>query len=363
MERIITKIRFLVSSTKLHDYIKFVKLMNKLLYLLFIMVCWSCTHSSTEQYQNRRNNVINVHERVKEIKINENEVLIGQTARLYLMDDYLIIGDYRSLDKLIHIFDKKNFEYITSIACRGLGPGEISNMGHIEADKTRRMFYVSDHGKQTIFSYNLDSALANPVYYMPEVKMKMNKTQFPSKYQYINDTLSIGLIINPIGVSDFAQSVAKWNMNTGEIKPMKYKHPDIEKKRISFAVSLEEDIYVECYSNYDLMTICNLSGDLKYNIYGANWSSQKTSQTHHYGKVEFCKNKILVSYSGGNKLSDEYFPTKFFIFDTNGDYLQTLETEYRICDYCYDKENNRIILNLDDAEIQFAYLDLDELIE
>jgi hypothetical protein len=191
----------------------------------------------------------------------------------------------------------------------------------------------------------------------------MNKTQFPDKYQYINDTLSIGLIINPIGCSEYEQSVAKWNMNTGEIKPMKYKHPDIEKKRIRFAVSMKDSIYVECYSNCDLMTICNLNGDLMYNIYGTNWSRQKTSHIHHYGKVEFCNNKILTSYSGKNRLSEEYFPTKFFVFDINGDYLQTLETGYLICDYCYDKENNRIIMNLDDAEVPFAYLDLDELIE
>jgi hypothetical protein len=302
-----------------------------------------------------------VHEKVKEIRINEDDVLISQTARLYLMDNYLIIGDYRSPDKYIHLFDRKTFNYITSLADRGQGPGEIANMGHIEPDETHRKLYVSDHGKQTIFSYDLDSILANP-FYMPEVKMKMNKTQFPSKYHSINDSIYIGLIINPIGSADFAQSVAKWNMNTGEIKPMKYEHPKIEKKRISFAVSIESGIYVECYSNHDLMTICNLNGDLKYNIYGPNWNRHKTSPINHYGKVKFLKNKIFACYSGGNKLSDEHFPTKFFVFDINGDYLQTLETGYWISDYCYDEENNRIILILRD-EIQFAYLELDGLIE
>jgi hypothetical protein len=337
--------------------------MNKLLFsVLLVAICCSCTHSETEKYQNKRNNVVNVHEKVKEIKINEDDVLIGQTARVYLMDDYLIIGDYRSEDKQIHLFDKENFRYLTSVAYRGQGPGEIASMGHIEPDEVHRVFYVSDHGKQTIFSYNLDSVLTNQPY-MPKVKMKMNKTLFPDRYQYINDTLSVGLIIKPIGTSDFAQSVAKWNMNTGKINPMKYEHPDIEKKRISFAVSMENGIYVECYSNHDLMTICSLNGDLKYNLYGPNWSNQKTSKIQYYGKVEFCNNKILASYSGGNRLSDDYFPTKFLVFDINGDYLQTLETRYRICDYCYDKGNNRIIMNLDDAEIQFAYLSLDELIK
>jgi len=39
-----------------------------------------------------------------------------------------------------------------------------------------------------------------------------------------------------------------------------------------------------------------------------------------------------------------------------------LEIGYKISDYCYDKTNNRIIMNLNDAEIQFAYLDLNGLI-
>ncbi|GAB6010931.1 6-bladed beta-propeller [Viscerimonas tarda] len=333
--------------------------LTKLLCVLFTMVCWGCAHDSeTEKYQNSRKNVVNVREKVKEIEM--EDVLIGQTARLFLIGDYLIIGDYKSLDKLIHIFDRETFTYVTSIADRGQGPHEITNMGHIETDESSRLFYVSDHGKQMILSYNLDSVLVNPSD-VPHEKMKMNKGLFPDKYRYLNDTLSIGLIIEPIGNSDFSQIVAKWNMATGEIKPMKYKHPKIEKKRVNFAVSEDNGIYVECYTNHDLMTVCNFQGDLIHNIYGPDWSSQG-NKTRYYGKVVFCNGKILASYSGGDRLSEERFPTKFHVFDINGDYLQTLETGLKICDFCYDKKTNRIIMNLDE-EIQFAYLELDKLVE
>jgi hypothetical protein len=333
----------------------------KLFYLFLITVCWSCTHSSkTEKYQGKRDHIVNVRDQVKEIVIPEEVIMIGPVAGLYLMNGYLIIQDHKSFDKLMHIFDNNGFGYLTSIADRGQGPNEITNMGSIGIDETNRKFYVSDHGKQKIFSYDLDSVLANPLY-VPEVKMEMNEKQFPDRYQYINDTLSIGLIIEPVGVSDFAQFVGKWNMHTGEISPIKYKHPDVKKKRITFAVSMEQGIYVECYHRrYDLMTICTLDGDLKYNIYGPNWNSSE--DIHYYDKVVFCHDKIVVSYSGGGWLSDDYLPTKFLVFDLNGDYIKTLETGYRISDYCYDKKNNRIILNLDD-EIQFAYLELDGLME
>lgn len=108
--------------------------------------------------------------------------------------------------------------------------------------------------------------------YLPIEKMNLKKDIFLSKYLYINDTLSIGVATKPIGNNDFIPLVGKMNMTTGEIKPMNYTiNPHVRKKRIWFAISLEHGIYVECYMPHDLMTICGLDGNLKYNIYGPNW--------------------------------------------------------------------------------------------
>ena len=336
--------------------------MKKLLYALLVIICWSCTNNSdTEKYQNKRNNIIQAKDKVKEIKISEDDVLIGSVAQPSIIDDYLIISNPKTIDKLIYIFHKNNFSYLTGITYKGQGPSEIANMGHLATDEANRMFYVSDHGKQVILTYHLDSILNNQEY-MPKIKMKMNKAIFPNDYLYVNDTLCIGSIIEPIGDSDFKQSIAKWNMNTEEIKPMKYLHPKIEKKRFNFDVSMENDIYVECYSRYDLMTICNLDGELKYNIYGPNWTTEEKTPPHYYGDVIFCNNMIWASYSGGNYYNDEYHPTKFFVFDINGNYIKTVEIGYEIINFCFDKENNRIIMNLN-SEMQFAYLELDGLVD
>jgi hypothetical protein len=328
--------------------------------MLFIAACWSCTHDSgTEKHQGKRDRIVNVRDKVKEIVI--EDVLINSYSMLYLIGDYLIIMDYKSMDEFIHIFDKNSFKHVISAIPKGQGPGEIVNIGHIEADEANRRFFVTDHGKQRIFSYALDSVLADPSY-MPEVKMEMNESQFPDRYQYINDTLSIGLIFELIGNNDFKPFVATWDMNTGEIKPMPYEHPDIEKKRISFAVSMKDGIYVECYYYHDLMTICSLNGDLKYNIYGRNYNSIRSNKVYHYGKVAFCNDRIIASYSGGENFTEESDPTKFHVFDLTGDYIQTLETGYRILDFCHDEDNNRIIMAFND-DIQFGYLELDGLIE
>ncbi|MDR1169928.1 MAG: 6-bladed beta-propeller [Prevotellaceae bacterium] len=330
--------------------------MKKISYLLIPVIFWGCNYSTeTEKYQNKRDNIFHVQEKVKEI--NTEDVLISSLARLYIVHDYLIISDHHSTDKLIYIFDRNNFHYIGNAVDRGQGPGEIANMGHIAASEDGR-FYITDHGKQKIFSYNIDSVIANPLY-MPDVKMTLNVELFPDKYQYINDTLSMGLVIKPIGNSDYKPYVAKWNMNTGHIELMKYEHPGIDnKKRIGFAMSLENNIYIEYHYYHDLMTICSLDGDLKCNIYGPSWNIPKV---YNYRKVVFCGNRILASYSGERNFQVR-FPTKFLVFNMEGDYIQTLETGYNISDFCYDKDNNRIIMSLD-AEVQFAYLDLDGLVE
>lgn len=336
--------------------------MKKLLNILIIATCWSCNNNThTEKYQNKRDHILFVKEKIK--KIDSEEVFISQFARLYTIKDYLLISDNRSTDKLIHIFNKNDYSYITSIADWGQGTKEIANMGFIGINEVNNEFYVTDHGKQQIFSFSLDSVLTNPLY-MPEIKMKINETQFPYSYQYINDTLLIGVIIEPTGNSGYTHSIAKINTYTGEIEPMKYKHPEIEKKRVCFTTSIEHGIYIECYQYHDLMTICKLDGSLKYNIYGKKWNDKVTNEFGYYENVIFCDNKIIASYSNGKNRysnSESSYPTQFLIFNQEGDYIKTLETNYSILNFCFDKENNRIIMSLDE-EIQFAYLDLNGLI-
>ena len=327
--------------------------------LLLIPVFGGCSqHSETEKHYKGYDNVINVHDRLQPIEI--KEVFFSDFANLYLMDKYLIISDYHSPDRHIHLFDKNSFKYICSTGNKGNGPGEITNLGDIATDESHGKFYVSDHGKLKIFSYDLDSLLADPLY-LPSIKVCMDNSLFPSEYEYINDTLCFGRMIKPIGNNDFNPFVGKWNMLTNEFELMKYEHPDVKKKRFQFAVSTEEGIYVECYSRYDLMIICNLDGTLKCNVYGPKWSKEITNICHYNMEVHICKDKILALYSGADHRSEDYYPSKIHIFDTAGNYIKTLETGYHILSFQYDKEKHRIIL-CTNGEMQFGYLDLEGII-
>jgi len=341
--------------------------MKKISWLLFVAFFLSCAQKpDTEKFQKNRENILNVKNKV--VAINFENIMLSNIVRCYLLDNYIIISDLRSSNKLIHIFDSTSFKHIVSSIDKGRGPGEIINMGYIAIDKQKNNLLVSDHGKNAVFTYNIDSLILNPSY-LPSIFMEMRKKQFPSEYKYINDSLLIGKMIIVSSSGSFDEDICRINPKTGEYKPMKYSHKKIDVKRVSFDASTEDNIYVECYNYYDLMSICTLDGKLKYNIYGKYWNRQDGQKYTYYNAVAFCNDKIIALYADGKDNvykgnNGELFvgrPTKLLVFEKNGDYVKTLDIGMKINSFCFDQTNNRLILVLDE-EPQFAYLDLNELV-
>ena len=161
--------------------------MNKLLlYILFILCLISCNRNTeTDRYQANRNNKIDVKQLIKEIKISEEDVLIGNYALAYVSNKYLLIEDLKSFDYFVSVFDKNKFSYLGSVGKQGQGPKEISNPGAIAIDDTHGKFYINDHSKMRIFSFDIDSALKDPANYKPNVKVHINSSNFPTEYEYI----------------------------------------------------------------------------------------------------------------------------------------------------------------------------------
>ena len=276
--------------------------------------------------------------------------LIGGWARPFIVNDYLLISDSQSEEKLISIFDKNNFSYLMGVGDAGEGPNEITNMGVIVPDEVHHRFFVPDYGKLKVLSYSVDSILKNP-FYRPEVKGDMKELQFPDRFVYVNDTFCIARSIMVGENKYFQQSLVRWNMLTGEMKLLVEGHPKVERKRSQFAVSLEHNLIVDCYAHHDLMTI--------YDLY---WDDKTSNDMVYYDAVVICKDKIVAAYAGGRNWSDEGFPNCFQVYDFDGNYIKTLNIGRKICNFCYDQELNRLIMVLDN-EIQFAYLNLDGLIE
>lgn len=332
-------------------------------FFLFCLLFCGCNDSpSTEIYQNERDKTINVKAKVKEIDF--AGLLISGYSWLDESNDYLFICDLRSLDKLIHIISKNDFMPVLSFGRKGEGPMEITNMGTLSFNEKEQILYVLDHGKGKILSYSIDSLLINPEY-THQVKATIHSGSFPVDYHYINDTLCLGNAMTPRKDGPYTMGFVKWNMLSGKLEAFGYENPQVERKRTCFDVSEKENRYVEAYNHHDLLTICDLKGNLLFNIYGPEWNDRTQNVYSYYDEVKWYGDKIITSYAEGRSRgqSDKsaHLPTKFLVFDKNGEYQCTLDVGYKILGFVCDEENKRIIINMNDA-IQFAYLDLEGLI-
>lgn len=339
------------------------------IYLLFIVILASINscknYSQADIWQNERNNIINVHKQIIEIPM--DEIIVSPNVKMCILDSILIVGDGRGYDKLIHLFNKNTFKHLKSTTTLGQGPREITQLGEICPNRKEGKFYVFDSGKQRLHSFSLDSLL-NDSDYNFTTKVKLDKKIYPSFCFYMTDTFSIVKLLDFSEGKGASETCGKWNMITGEFVAG-YKHPIAQKGRLrtaayEFTGSKEDSIYVMCSRFHDLLTICNLDGTLRCNVYGPNWNEDMPrTRTYHYNMdVEIGGNKIFALYSGRElRPPREGYPTQILIFDTYGNYLKTLETGYQILKFCYDKEHHRLILFSYD-DIQFCYLDLEGII-
>lgn len=261
------------------------------LFLVLFLILPSCNHhdSGHRKYYSAYDNVIDVKQDIREIPI--EDVDISAWGKPYLLNDYLLLSDVMSYDKLIHIFDKNTFKYLTSVGNKGQGPGEIANLINIIPDEKANTFYAIDYGSLGLLSFPMDSILADPDY-VPTKKAGIEQMEFPIQLQYVSDTVSYGMFWHILNARDYVPLIAKWNMKTGERIFMKYTgHPDVERKRVKFAASPEHGLYVELYQHHDLISFCTLAGELKCNAYGKQWNDLTSNATNISTRLSFAGTK------------------------------------------------------------------------
>ncbi|TAI91805.1 6-bladed beta-propeller, partial [Marinilabiliaceae bacterium JC017] len=112
----------------------------------------------------------------------------------------------------------------------------------------------------------------------------------------------------------------------------------------------KDSLYVNCYRDFDLLTLCDLNGQLVCNIYGPGWKEKDEKWNAYYSDVYFVNENIIASYVGEKAfIFDEYkrprgnMPTHFVLFDKNGKYKQTLDVGEMVEFFCVDEENDRVI--------------------
>ena len=333
--------------------------MKQIIFLFcLILACGCSTSNNQEKHESKRNNIINVHNQVKEI--DTGDVLISESHRAYPFDEYLAIADYKGYEKMIHIFDSKTYNYLASTGDPGQGPGELSNFGDILWNRDTRQMYTSDYSSMTTYAFLMDSVLSNPSY-KPEVKREIKKIDgiTPSNFVFLNDTLAFAVQFISGENFTWKEFPCRFNFSTGQMKRIDYPYPELKKRRILVAASQEKNRIIVVNKRYDILSVIDFNGNLLYNVFGPDWDIRDNNR-QCFGRPVIFKDKILALYDG-RKYSDMKQHSKVLVFSLDGDYIKTLETGYEIAYLTLDETNRRLILSCND-EIQFGYLDLDEVL-
>jgi len=325
--------------------------------------CQSREDGKSDKYQDDRDNVINVDNRITDIKTDA----IFRSPMLYVIDNYLVVQEIKpTTEKGIHFYDKNTFQYITSTGTLGHGPGEIVRSGWIGIDKQNRILWVPDHGRKVLLKFPMDSILANNMF-KPSESLNLSNELFIERFDFLNDSIALGKAVHVIGNNSFDMTMAKLNITNNKTVPYGYNHPDATEKRSNsqFALSKQHKFYVNCYYYSDLMTICDLEGNLKYNIYGPDRLENPNNTKAYFIQVHTMGDKIIASYIGDNSvITNEFkrrqgdYPSKFLVFDSNGDYLKTIDTGNKFAYFCVDEANKRVITYFVGRENPLGYFDI-----
>ena len=97
-----------------------------ILWLFVTIMCACSSEEEREKFQSSRDNIVNVKEQIKEMET--GNVLIGNRSWSYYSKDYLVLMDFEAWEGAIHLFDKKDFRYLSSVGKKGEGPDERTNM-------------------------------------------------------------------------------------------------------------------------------------------------------------------------------------------------------------------------------------------
>ena len=336
--------------------IKFIFQNAIIILLIFIS---GCSVNSTDKYINDRSNIINIREKLKFI---HTDLIVGPNAKLYATDDYIIITDPNSMDNLINFLRADDYSFLCERVKRGRGPRELTRMGDIAVALDGHSFLVPDFGKHAIFRYDIKYLIEDDSYsYNPSKICDLPKSQFPSTLKAIATVNFMGTIIEPVGTGHFNQTVGIWNIENKEIRTIYSGHSKLSACRVCYDLSTEYSIVAIAHHHHDLMSITDIEGNLKYNIYGPKWNSSSSNKEYHYGDVVVCNDMIMASYSGGKNDDEGRAIHQIIVYDLNGNYVKTLDIGLPFQNFCFNSKNDSLIFILND-EKQFAYIKLFDII-
>lgn len=343
------------------------------IFTFFIFFLFSCKRDdSLKKYPDFSKNIENVSDFIIPIK---TDILLGK-CNINIGSKYLFVNDWNSFEKGFLLFDKRTLKHIISTGSLGQGPGEVINYRNaviIPNQIGENSFFVFDYSQLKLYVYDIDSILQNPKY-LPKIIANASMMQVLGDVNQLNDSIFIGIASKAINSHSFIDEVSKININNFTIKKLGYENSEVIKKgdtftHGSFTLSHKYNIYGRSYIYTDLLTLCDINGNLRCNILGPYWG-KGDKKLKFYQQLGIYKNYILAAYVGGNGvIVDEHqrykgvLAKKILVFNLNGDYLKTLNIGEGIRYFTVDEDTKRLLLSLEDRDEPLAYLDLTGLLD
>lgn len=319
-----------------------------------------CSKSNVDVISYNRDDIFDISAELVPFDI--DTVLISSNAYLAIADSLLFIEDAQGIDKLIHVYNIVNQDYLGSFADFGPGPYEIGVPDLpilFKGFKDGRLkFGLLDHSQHKLMSFDVDSALRDSDY-RPITLQRFDNLLFPSRYKALNDSSGI---CNRIRLKedsyDINQTLARYNLATGEMTD--FIVDEIQPQGIfTSAVSSDGKILASEPSRDQLM-LYDSRGKLLSVIRGPEYQSELNRKKSFVTRTVSAGDKFVTAYSGGSYTSD-YLGKILNVYKSDGTYLVSLPLRVGVIDMVYDSVTGRLYFSLDSDE-QFAFIEFDEIL-
>lgn len=290
--------------------------------------------------------------------LDTEDVLIGKTSNIYVYGDRLYIVDFRSDDKILHVFDTGSGRYLGSALKPGPSPYEVTRPGALGVNAATGEAILFDYGQNRIVTFNVDSVLSDSVQSLRTLR-ELDMTGFPDSYVFVNDSTGYARLIIPDGRNSYSQTVCRYDAATGDIRKFHTSEAVGKDNRSSVAVSPDGKTIVEACYTQDLIVVYDADGNPVKEIKGEEYNPVADKKMSYFCGVSVTGSHILAAYSGGNA-KDAFLGDRIKVFDLDGNHVKTLKLGIEIWKMAYSPTTDNLYISTPDS-IQFAVLPLGEI--
>ncbi|WP_288205880.1 BF3164 family lipoprotein [uncultured Parabacteroides sp.] len=315
--------------------------------LLITLTLYSCNFAKNEQGYKE-----SIQENIHKLNAHiVNSSLMMSIARdIHIYNNYLIIRTF-SDNKFLYILNKNTGDIITSLVPQGNGPNECIEMSdQIQIDKKGDLSWF-DYAKKKLFICNLDTLIKSSVNYANIDFNKYNGNidlilRLRNKYLVsLGDIFSEYNEIKRYAIFDSTKMNSSFlgfpiinnssrNLNETYLNYRTSQH-------IALAPNEDRFVVTEIYEG--ILEIFQLTDSIKLNSIHPLFEYKKNEL---HGFVDLCATDSYIyaikidSNMDGTDKNNKY--NKIMVFDWEGKYIKTFETDYNLLTFDIDEKTNCI---------------------